>query len=86
MLIPIKVVPGASRTRLMGELDGRFKVAVAAPPERGKANVALLAFLASRLGLRRQALSVVQGEASPLKTVRAAGIDSAEAARRLGQP
>ena len=29
VLIPVKVVPGASKTRIMGELDGRLKVAVA---------------------------------------------------------
>lgn len=81
VLIPVKVVPGASRTRLMGELDGRLKVAVSAAPEKGKANDALIAFLARVLGLRRQSLSVVSGHTSPLKSVRVVGLDADEVTR-----
>ena len=84
VLIPVKVVPGASRTRLMGELDGRLKVAVAAAPEKGKANEALIALLAERLGVRRQALSLVSGQTSPLKTLRVVGLSADEVSRLLG--
>lgn len=72
--LPVKVVPGASRTRLQGELDGRAKIAVAAPPEKGKANDALVAYLAKQLGIRRQAVAVIQGQTSPTKTVHLAGV------------
>jgi len=74
VLIPVKVVPGASQTRIMGELDGRLKVAVAAAPEKGKANEALTAFLAKRLGIRRRDVTIVSGHTSPAKTVRVAGL------------
>ena len=33
VLLPVKVVPGASRTKIVGPLAGRLKIAVAAPPE-----------------------------------------------------
>lgn len=84
VLLPVKVVPGASRTRFMGELGGRAKIAVAAPAEKGKANGALIAFLAKQLGLRRQDVTVTQGQTSPTKTVRLAGIAVSEVARLLG--
>ena len=70
MLLPVKVVPGASRTRCLGELDGRAKIAVAAPPEAGKANKALVAFLAGLLGLKKTAVTIDAGRASALKTIR----------------
>ena len=70
VLVPVKVVPGASRTRIVGEWDGRLKVAVAAAPEGGKANDALTALLAGQLGLRPRSVIVVNGHASPVKTVR----------------
>ena len=73
VLVPVKVVAGASRTRIVGEWNGRLKVAVAAAPERGRANDALTAFLAGRLGVRRRAVSVVRGHTSPVKTVRVEG-------------
>ena len=73
VLVPVKVVAGASRTRIVGEWNGRLKVAVAAAPERGRANDALTAFLAGRLGVRRRAVTVVSGHTSPVKTVRVEG-------------
>ena len=82
VLIPVKVVPGASQTRIMGELDGRLKVAVAAAAEKGKANEALTAFLAKRLGIRRRDVTIVSGHGSPVKTVRVEGL-SVDQAKNL---
>ncbi len=73
-LLVVKVVPGASRTRYLGEWDGRARVAVAAPPERGKANKALIAWLAQRLSIRKSDVAIVEGETSPLKTIRIDGL------------
>jgi uncharacterized protein YggU (UPF0235/DUF167 family) len=47
---------------LMG--DGRFKVRVAAPPEDGKANAALIEFVATALGIRKSAIRLVAGKSS----------------------
>ena len=44
--LSLLVQPRASRTRVVGEHDGRLKVAVASPPVDGAANDALLEFLA----------------------------------------
>ena len=70
VLLPVKIVPGASRTRFLGEWDGRARIAVAAPPEKGRANRAVLEFLAKRLGVAKKNLSVVAGLTTPLKTIR----------------
>lgn len=74
VLLPVKIVPGASRTRYLGEWDGRARIAVAAPPEKGKANRAVIAFLAKLLGADRRSITLVSGEGSPLKTIRIGGI------------
>lgn len=68
--LPVKVVPGAARTRCMGALDGRLKIAVAAAPEKGRANAALIAHLAELLGLRRRDITVHRGQSSPFKLLR----------------
>ncbi|MCP4593557.1 MAG: DUF167 domain-containing protein [bacterium] len=83
VLIPVKVVPGASKTRIMGELDGRLKVAVSAAPEQGKANDALTSFLAGQLGVRRRAVTVDRGPTSPLKTVRVEGVSAVQVREAL---
>ena len=48
MTVRVKVIPRSPRTEFAGEMaDGTLKVRVAAPPEKGKANDALCAFLAA---------------------------------------
>ena len=84
-MLPVKVVPGASRTRCLGEWEGRARIAVAAAPEKGKANAALAAFLAKLLSVRRRDVVVVAGHTSPLKTVRIERV-SADAVRAALQP
>jgi len=74
VLLPIKVVPNASRDRVMGELDGALKVSVAAPPEKGSANKAVCQLIAKKLGVRKKQVSVETGQTSPHKTIRIADI------------
>jgi uncharacterized protein (TIGR00251 family) len=70
VLLKVKVTPGASQTRYLGEWNGRARIAVAAPPEKGRANRALLAFLAEILSVRDRDLTLVAGHGSHLKTVK----------------
>ena len=79
----VKVVPGSSRTALVGVLGDRLKVAVAAPPEGGRANKAVCALLADALGLPRSAVAVAAGAAQPHKTVSLRGLSRRQAAQRL---
>jgi uncharacterized protein len=57
---------------------------VAAAPERGKANAALVDLLAGALGVPRARIRVVGGQAARRKVVEIEGIDAAEIERRLG--
>lgn len=67
--LSLKVVAGASRDRILGWVGDRLKIAVTAPPERGRANRAVLDLLAVTLGLPRSRVRLVSGEASPRKGV-----------------
>jgi uncharacterized protein (TIGR00251 family) len=79
----VKVQPGAPATRVKGEHAGALKVAVAAPPEKGKANEALVRFLAEALGVGRGDVAITAGETSRLKSVVVRGIAAAALAARL---
>jgi uncharacterized protein len=81
--IVVTVSPGAFRTELAGRHGEGWKARIAAPPERGRANEALLALLAGKLGLPRSRLAVVAGQTSRRKMVEVAGLDLDEIARRL---
>jgi uncharacterized protein (TIGR00251 family) len=74
MELDVKVVPGASRTEIVGPLGNRLKVRVAAPPEGGKANRALVELLREWLGTRD--VEIVAGRSSAEKTVRVLGLSA----------
>jgi uncharacterized protein len=73
VILEVLVQPRASRTRVVGEHDGRLKVQLAAPPVDGEANAALVEFLAGELGVRRADVTLERGETGRRKTVRVAG-------------
>ena len=81
----VKVTPGSSRTRVAGMHGDRVKIAVAAAPERGKANAELAAFLAGKTGLKQRDVIIESGATSPLKRIRLAGIapDAVEKALKI---
>lgn len=72
--ICVKVVPGASRSRIVGPLGDCLKIQVAAPPEKGKANEAVIALLASTLQCPRSDVSLITGATSPRKTFLVRGL------------
>jgi uncharacterized protein (TIGR00251 family) len=84
--LELKTIPNAPRDELAGWLGGALKVKVHAPALDGRANDALLAFLAEKLGLPRRAVTLVRGDKSPHKVVRLEGLTLAEARARLPVP
>ncbi len=81
--LDLKVVPGASRTKVTGLWGAALKVAVAAPPEGGKANAAVIEVIADVFGLKRGDVQIISGQTKPLKRVLLAGLTVTEARQRL---
>jgi uncharacterized protein len=84
--ISVTVSPGAKRTELVGPHGDGWKARVAAPPEGGRANRALVALLAAKLDVSRDRVSVVAGQTSRRKLVEIDGLDQTEIARLLAGP
>lgn len=82
--ISVKVVPGASRDRVAGLLGNSLKIAVSAPPEKGKANQNVVDLLAKTLGIKRNTIAIVAGHTQPMKTVLVTGITTDEIHAKLG--
>jgi uncharacterized protein (TIGR00251 family) len=61
--LAIKVVPGASRDRVVGRYGDAIKVQVSAPPEDGKANKAVVRVLAEFLGTKPDQIEITRGHA-----------------------
>jgi uncharacterized protein (TIGR00251 family) len=82
--IAVHAQPGAGRCQLNGRHGDTLRVKVGAPPVDGRANDALVAFLAEILGLPRRAVTLERGSTSRFKRISAVGISVTEARTRLG--
>lgn len=68
--LAVKVQPNASKTEFSGWMeDGTLKIRIQSPPQDGKANKALLAFLAKSTGVSKNQLSILRGETSRQKVI-----------------
>jgi uncharacterized protein (TIGR00251 family) len=81
----VRVVPGAKRAAIAGRHGEAWKVRVTAPPERGRANEAVVELLSTRLGLATRDVAVVAGASARDKVVELRGVSADEAERRLAQ-
>ncbi len=80
----VKVVPRASRDEVAGWSDGVLRLRVSAPPRDGRANAAVVALLATLLGVRKSAVAIWSGQGSAHKRVAIEGLTRDEIERRLG--
>jgi uncharacterized protein (TIGR00251 family) len=76
----VQVVPNASRTQCAGLHDGALRLRLAAPPIEGRANTALVQWVAQQLGLPRRAVTLSTGDTSRRKKLLIDGDPAAVAA------
>ncbi len=81
--LTLKIVPRASRNAVAEVVGEALKIRLQAPPVDGKANAALIAFLADKLGVSGRTVTILSGETGRLKRVLVAGITPAQAETRL---
>lgn len=81
--LALRVSPGAARAAVVGRQGAAWKVRVAAPPEGGKANDAVVRLLAETLGVPRRDVAIVSGHGARDKIVTLSGIGPGEIERRL---
>ncbi len=83
--ITLYVQPGAKKTEVAGEHDGALKLRVLAPPVEGKANAAVVAFIARRCGVAKNRVALVAGELNRHKRVAVQGVAPAAVLLQLLQ-
>lgn len=69
LTLTLHVQPGAKRTEVVGLHGDALKIKLAAPPVEGKANEALLRYIATRFGVTLREVQLKQGEQSRHKVV-----------------
>jgi uncharacterized protein (TIGR00251 family) len=83
-LLSIRVQPRAKRDEVVGERAGAIVIRLKAPPVDGKANAALIEFIANAAKLPRSRVEIVRGATAREKVVRVAGIAEQDLRRALG--
>lgn len=74
----VRVHPGARRNDVAGLHAGAVKISITTPPTDGRANEALIEFLAELLHVPRARVSILSGATSRSKAVRITGKSAAE--------
>jgi uncharacterized protein YggU (UPF0235/DUF167 family) len=82
-VVAVRAAPNARADRVIGIHGSALKVAVAAPPERGKANDRIAAVLAEALGLPVRCFTLLSGAASKDKRFLVLDVDVALLQQRL---
>ncbi|MFN8769393.1 MAG: DUF167 domain-containing protein [Neisseriaceae bacterium] len=67
MKLHVVIKPQAKNNKVLGVINGRLKIAIAAPPIDGKANKELITFLSKLLSLKKQEIVIANGQTNHLK-------------------
>ncbi len=78
--LTLHIQPGAKKTEFAGRHGDALKIRLAAPPVDGKANEALIKFVAETLKVPKSAVSLKSGQSSRSKVLEVVGIDVAQVA------
>ena len=81
----IKVQPRARKNAITGVVGDMLKLALTAPPVDGRANQAVIEFLAKLFEIPRASVTIASGETSRKKVVRIAGLSKTAVEARLSQ-
>jgi uncharacterized protein (TIGR00251 family) len=81
--LAVRVAPGAAQTGVVGRHGAAWKVRVNAPPERGRANEAVIRLIAGAAGLGERDVRVVSGRSARDKILELTGITPEELERRM---
>jgi uncharacterized protein (TIGR00251 family) len=83
IILPVLAHPAAKREGILGERAGALRIAVTAPPDKGKANAAIQSVLSAALGCKTNSITLLSGETSRRKRFLIDGLTADELTRRL---
>jgi uncharacterized protein (TIGR00251 family) len=86
--LAVQITPNAKKTEVIGVLDDALKLRLQAQPIEGKANEALVKFLAAALSVPKSAVTITHGQTNKRKLVEimSAVLTVEEVGQRLAPP
>lgn len=86
VILNIHATPRASKAGIQGLHGDALKIRLRAPPVDGKANAALIKYLAEVFDVPERSISILSGETGRRKRILIEGLDVATATARAGDP
>ncbi|KQV53757.1 MULTISPECIES: DUF167 domain-containing protein [unclassified Duganella] len=83
--LAVQIQPNAKKTEVVGVLEDVLKIKLAAPPIEGKANEALVKWLAGALGVSRSAVTLTHGQTNKKKLLEVTGVTLEDVGRLLNR-
>ena len=77
-ILKVRLHPGAKRNAIAGTHDGAIKISLTTPPIEGRANEALIAYLAKTLNIPKTSITLTAGQTSRNKTLHIHGVSQAQ--------
>jgi uncharacterized protein len=81
----VRVAPRASKSEIIGEVEGFLKVRISAPPVDGAANVEVVKILAKAFGVAKANIEILSGQTSKTKRIRIDGVTAQKAQELFGE-
>jgi len=82
-IIRVQVTPGASKNEVTGIQGKLYRIKIAAPPVKGKANKELINYLSNLLKIKRGDIAITSGQIKRCKTLAISGLDKETLAKKL---
>lgn len=70
MILKVKIIPNASRNKIVGWHNDALKIKIKAPPRKSKANKELTSFLAKEWNIPKSSIEIIKGEKSRIKVLK----------------
>lgn len=77
-ILSIKVTPNASQNKIEGWQEGILRIKIRSVPEKGKANAALIAYLADLFNIPKSAIKILSGATARIKRLEIEGLTKEE--------
>jgi len=83
ILLSVYIQPRSSSNKIAGQHGDALKICITTPPIEGKANKAVIAFLAKFFGLPKSSVTIKSGKKSRTKNIKLAGVSRSQAEKIL---
>ena len=83
IVLSVYIQPRSSSNKIAGLHSDALKICITTPPVEGKANKAVIAFLAKFFGLPKSSVTIKSGQKSRTKNIKLAGISRSQAEKTL---